>query len=120
MIYVTIPKQIQTRLQGSATTVYTVPTATAGMPANKAILSEILLCNDDSGAVTYTLNIVPSGGTAGASNQIKKTVSIAAAGDSRLQFRTMIEQGGFISMHASAADKITATITVAELFQPGS
>lgn len=115
MIYVTIPKQKQAQLSTTVTSLYIVPTAPTGMPENKAILSEMLLCNTDSSVGTFSLFIVPSGGTAGVTNAVKLSETLSNSVSIRFQFRTVIEQGGSVQMKASASDKITATLTVAEM-----
>jgi hypothetical protein len=62
-----------TQLSGTAaTTVYTVPASTGVKIAGGA------LCNTTGSAVTVSVSVVPSGGTAGATNQIVSGYSLAA------------------------------------------
>lgn len=52
------------QLTGAAATYYTAPAST------KAIIKRLILCNTTAGAVACTVYLVPSGGTAGATNTI--------------------------------------------------
>lgn len=86
----------------SATTEYTCPADT------HTIIDKFTACNDDSGAVTLTVYLVPSGGTAGASNQMVKAYSLAAGANkdfTELQ-NQILNAGDFISIVASAASKV--------------
>ena len=94
-------------LTDSAATYYTVG------PGTRGIIKKATFCNDHSSVVTVTINLVPSGGSAGYANQITKTKSIAA-GDtwacSSIE-NHVLEPGGFISMVASVTNKIGARIS---------
>jgi uncharacterized cupredoxin-like copper-binding protein len=86
-------------------TVATYYTATA--PVLKTIIKEMTFCNTDAAtAYTFTLYIVPNGGTAGDSNMEFKTVTLQA-GETKIFGRTdVMEQGGSIQALASTASKI--------------
>jgi len=53
-------------------TVYTTPESI------RALVKDIIICNTTAGALTVDLCVVPSGGTAGSTNAILFTTSIAA------------------------------------------
>lgn len=80
------------QLTGAAATYYTAPTLT------KAIIKRLTLCNTTAGAVACTVYLVPSGGTAGATNTISSAKSVAA-GETWLCSAAegmALEAGGFI------------------------
>jgi hypothetical protein len=60
------------QLTGTAATYYTVPANT------RAVLKAASLTNTTAGAVACTVYLVPSGGSAGASNAIISAKSVAA------------------------------------------
>lgn len=94
-------------LTNAAVTYYTVGASTRG------IITKATFVNDDAGAVTVTINIVPSAGSAGYANRITKEKSLAAGESwscSDLASHVM-ETGGFISMEASVTDKIGCRIS---------
>lgn len=95
----------------SATTEYTAPLNT------KAIIDKFTATNVDSGAVTITVYIVPSGGTATDSNMIIKAYSISAGATqdfSSLQ-NQILNTGDFISILASVASKMVIRISGREV-----
>jgi hypothetical protein len=59
-------------LTGSAVTYYTAPTATRAIPRSAQLV------NTTASAVSCTVYVVPSGGTAGAANTVISGKSIAA------------------------------------------
>lgn len=89
--------------ENAQTTQYTVPTAT------KTIIDKFTGTNTTAGAVTLSINLVTSGGAAGASNLIVQAKSLAAG--ETYTFPEIVGQvldaGGFISTVASAATSIT-------------
>ena len=94
-------------LTDAAVTYYTVPAGT------RAIIKKATFVNDDTGVVTVTINIVPSGGSAGYANQITKTKALAAGETwscSDME-NHVLEAGGFISMLASVTLKIGCRIS---------
>lgn len=80
------------------TTYYTVPAAT------RVIIDKLTATNTAAGAATVSLNLVNSGGAAGAANLITSNQSIAAG--QVYQFPEavghILEAGQFISINASA------------------
>lgn len=87
----------------SNTTEYTTPSLT------RTIIDKFTATNITAGAVTLSIYIVPSAGSAGTSNQIIKDVSIAAGATtdfSSLQ-NQILATGDFISVAASAVSSIT-------------
>ena len=96
------------QLSGSSTTLYTAPTGTiAGASSQKAILTEIWLCNTDSSSRTVTLYIVENGGSVADDRAIMKAVTIAANTTYRQECATVIESGETIRGLASSANLVT-------------
>jgi hypothetical protein len=94
-----------------AATYYTVPAGT------RAIIKKATFVNDDTGVVTVTINLVPSGGSAGYANLITKAKALAAGETwscSDMENHEL-EAGGFISMVASVTLKIGARISGFEI-----
>lgn len=85
------------------TTQYTVPGATS------AILKEVIVANVTTGAVTFEMSMVPSGGTAGVANRIIPVVSIAANTIVQFLIYEVMVTGDFLSTKASAATSLTVT-----------
>lgn len=86
----------------SAATVYTVPGST------KAIIDKFTATNTDGSTRTVTIYLVPSGGSAGTSNQIIQARSISAGATSditELQ-NQILNTGDFISVLASAGSLV--------------
>lgn len=75
----------------------------------KAIIDKFTAINTTAGAVTLSVNIIPSGGSAGDGNLVVKTKSIGAG--QTYTFPELVgqylESGMFISTIASAASSIT-------------
>lgn len=75
----------------------------------KTIIDKFTATNTSAGNVTFDVNIVTSGGSAGVSNLIVDTRSIAP--DETYTFPELVgqvlESGGFISTIASAATSLT-------------
>ena len=88
--------------ESSQTTQYTVTNA-------KAIIDKFTATNTTAGNVTISVNLVTTGGTAGASNLIVDARAIAP--DETYTFPELVgqalESGGFISTIASAATSLT-------------
>lgn len=86
------------------TTVYTAPANT------RTIVDKFTATNVTAGALTFTVNLVPSGGAAGATNTLIAAQSIAA-GASYLCPEIVghiLNPGDFLSIKASAAASINA------------
>ena len=95
-----IPKRLVSgsALTGSAATYYTVPTNTNAVIAPKAIIRRMTFCNTTAGAVSVTAYLIPSGGSAAASNTIVSARSVAAGEtwNSPEAEGHVLEAGGFI------------------------
>ena len=94
-------------LTDSAVTYYTVGTGTRG------VIKKATFVNDHSSVVTVTINLVPSGGSAGYANALTKARSLAA-GETWTCFEMEnheLETGGFISMVASVTAEIGCRIS---------
>jgi hypothetical protein len=88
-------------LTNSTATYYTAPALT------KCKITEIVLTNTHSAAVTVGIYAVPSAGTAAAANQLFVSSSpdglVLAIGETKIiSMNTIIEAGGFLQMLASA------------------
>lgn len=90
------------QIAASATTYYTATN-------KKARIDAMTLCNTTGGAITVDIHLVPSGGSATASNQILQDYSVAA--NSAVVVTQAIghwlEAGGTIQASASAATSVT-------------
>ena len=98
-------------LTDSAATYYTAPAGT------KAIIKKATFCNDHSGVVTVTINIVPSAGSAAYGNRITKARALAAGETWSCPDveNHVMEAAGFISMVASVTAKIGCRISGFEI-----
>lgn len=94
------------QIANSATTYYTATNVRARIDA-------CALTNTTAGAVTATLHIVPSGGTATASNCVLSAQSIPAGGTFTPPgvIGQWIERGGTLQALASAATSITLVVS---------
>lgn len=100
------PKQlIRATLTNAVATYYT-----ATDPI-KTRIDNLSVCNYSAGAVTFSLYLVPSGGTAGDSNILVKNRSVAAGASGRVleAFGQWLEAGGTIQMVASANSAVTVS-----------
>lgn len=95
-------------LTGSAATYYTCG-------AIKTIIKEMTFCNTDTTTTyTFTLYIIPQGGSAGDANTEFKAVTLQA-GETKIFSRTdVMESGSFIQALASTTNKIAMTISGVE------
>ena len=104
-----IPKAIVqgVNLTNAAATYYTVGANTRG------IITKATFINDDSSAVTVSINLVPTAGSAGYANAITKEKSLAAGETwSCVDLVShVIETGGFLSMLASVDAKVGCRIS---------
>jgi hypothetical protein len=91
------------QLTTSAATYYTVGTGTS------CILRRLTFTNTSAGAVTVTLYLVPSGGSAGDSTTLSKTKSLAAAESWSCPDAEghVMAAGGTVQALASSATSIT-------------
>lgn len=98
------------QIAGSNTTYYTATNV-------RARIDKCTATNTTAGAVTFNLYLVPSGGSAGVTNQIIDTQSVAAHSDYTCPevVGHWIEKGGFLSAGASAATSITLVVSGIEV-----
>ena len=103
-------KQLAQNAQANTTetTVYTTPASTT------CIIKQIIVANTTGSAANYSISIVASGGTAGDTNRIVKTVSFAANSTTIYDLTQVMATGGFISILQGTASAITVTISGVE------
>lgn len=89
----------------TATTLYTVPAST------DVRVTEILLCNTTGTDATFTLSVVPNGGTAAATNRILSALLVAANETVVVELATYMTAGGFLSGLQGTTSAITVTIS---------
>jgi hypothetical protein len=79
----------------------------------RAVIQKATFTNDDTGIVTVTINLVPSGGSATYANRITKEHSIIGGDTWSCPdiVNHELEAGGFISMVASVTNKIGCRIS---------
>lgn len=95
----------------STTTEYTVPSST------RTIIDKFTATNQDASARTLSVYIVPSGGSAGASNLIIKDLSLNAGETkalSELQ-NQILAVGDFVACVASAASQVVIRMSGREV-----
>lgn len=106
--------QIATRLisgstlTGSAATYYTAGTATT------VVIKKLIICNTTAGALSVTIYLVPSGGSAGVTNTITSARAIAA-GETWCcpeAENQVLPTGGFISAFGSGLTIIASGIAI--------
>jgi hypothetical protein len=94
----------------SETTIYTSPTGT------RTILDKFTLYNTDTAPITYTVKLVPVGGTAAANHTIVvKTVAPGETYTLPEVIGHVLESGGFVSEQASAANKLVRRLSGREV-----
>jgi len=104
----------QALLQGSWTTVYTVPintqTAYASRDVISVTISSIVLCNQHTGDLAYHIRFVPKGETAAAKHIVFHTRTLGAKATDIVSLGAGIQSGDMIDMYAATADKISVSI----------
>lgn len=95
-------------LTASLVTQYTVPGST------EAIVKEIILCNTDTVARSVDVHVVPSGGSAAASNQIHAD-SLQPKQTRILSLNTLLDTGDFVQAKASSASVVSYRMSVIEV-----
>lgn len=96
-------------LTTSAATYYTVVS-----PVKKTIVKEMLLCNTSASPVTFTIYIVPSGGSAGVANCEFMTVTLQAY-ETKIFGRTCVmELGGTIQALAGTDSVVSLSVSGVE------
>lgn len=97
-----------TQLAASVATLYTTPAST------KLVGFDVVIANNNDAAVTATLHLVASGGSAGAANMILPTITIPGHGIIAKTFRQILEAGDFIAGFASTATAVVIRISGVE------
>lgn len=104
-----VPKRLSQSQPGTSyATAYTVPGATS------CIVKELVVCNTTANAIALDVSLVASGGTAGVTNNIISTASIAGFSMVIYTLAQVLATGGFISMKAGTATALTVTISGVE------
>ncbi len=98
-----------TVLTTSYATQYTVPGSTT------AIIKEILLANTTAGVVTATVSVVPSGGSASASNNILGGINIDANSTTVVELHTLMIAADFISAKSNTSSAVNIMISGVEI-----
>jgi ABC-type uncharacterized transport system YnjBCD substrate-binding protein len=92
------------------TVVYTAPTGT------RTIIDKYTAWNSDVAPIQYTVKLVPTGGTAGASHVVlTKTIAPSESYTMPEIVGHVLEAGGFISEVASTANKLVRRISGREV-----
>jgi hypothetical protein len=89
-------------------------TLTAVYTANSAStthLNSIYVCNTTGSATTFSICLVPSGGTAGAANALFFSAAIAANATLNYTAVSVLPAGGSIYVSCGTASAVTFTIT---------
>lgn len=94
----------QAAIVAAQTTQYTTPAA------RQDVIKDMEICNTTAGALTVTVNVVPSGGSASTANQILPAVSIPANQTLHWTGTIVMNAGDFISTAASSTG-ITMTVS---------
>lgn len=91
------------------TTLYTCPTAAT----TSTVVKQIVVCNTTGNAITFSLSLVPFGGTAGTANRLFSAMSVAANDTVFLDVSQVMTSGDFISANSSASN-VVVTISGVE------
>jgi len=97
-------KLVQVAVATAATTQYTVPAS------RQDVIKDFDVANTTGAAITFTMNLVPSGGSASTANQILSAVSIPANQTLHWTGTQVMNAGDFISTAASATG-LTLTVS---------
>lgn len=97
---------------GSGTLVYTVPTG------YKADIRDVCIANTSSSAITFSLSLVPSGGSAGTANRMFPDISIPANTLIHWCGNQILDTGDFIQCIGSASG-VTVTVSGDEIRNGG-
>lgn len=89
-----------TQLGTSASTIYT-----AGVGV-KALLKELVVSNISASAASFSMHVVPSGGTASSSNLMVPALSISPNSFLTIDFNEVLNAGDTLQAFASAATTI--------------
>ncbi len=87
------------------------PAYLVGATIKQAAVKEISLCNTDSVPQTITVYNVPSGGSVGGLTTIFSAYTLQAGETQRMSMATILLPGDAIQWLASAASKVTGSIS---------
>lgn len=96
------------QLTTSGTTIYTVP------PSTTTTIKQILMTNATGTATTFTINLVKTGGTASAANQIYSSVILPANTTANIDLTQVMTVGDFLVASAGANSAVNITISGVE------
>lgn len=96
--FVQYKKFVQSAITNAQVTVYTVPAA------SQDVVKDLDITNTSALAVTVSVNLVPSGGTAGTANLFLATVSIPPNSTLHWTGTQVLNTGDFISVIASTTN----------------
>jgi hypothetical protein len=88
-------KFIQAQITAAAVTIYTTPAL------SQDVIKNIDITNTSATAVGVTMNLVPTGGTAGVANQFFGSISVPANSTLHWTGTQVMNAGDFISVVAS-------------------
>jgi hypothetical protein len=97
-------KMFQAALATAQTTQYTVPAS------RQDVIKDYELCNTTGAAITVTVNVVPTGNSAGTANAILQAASIPANQTLHWTGTVVMNAGDFISTATSAVG-VTGTFS---------
>lgn len=100
-----------TQLGSAAASIYVAPANT------RTLLDKMTITNPTAGALTFTVNLVPEGGTAGADNIVVSAQSVAAGATYLCPeiVGHVLNTGDFVSAFASAATSLVVRISGREV-----
>lgn len=89
----------------SNATLYTVPASTS------VKLASIVVCNTTTSPATVTLDVVPSGGTAGVTHRICSALTVSGSATTVIDSSVYLSAGDFIAGLQGTASALTVTVS---------
>jgi hypothetical protein len=96
-------------------TALTTSSAVLFTATKKTLLRQLVLANTSASAVTATVSLVPSGGTAGTSNRLLGGASVAANDDQVLDLWQVLEVGDKLAALAGTGAVLVLTASGVEI-----
>lgn len=93
----------------SETTAYTVGASTS------AVILQIVVCNTTTSAAVFSMSIVPTGGSAGDTNRIFKSIIIPASDVRIYDVYLQLDAGDFLSAIQTTSGALTFTVNGCEV-----
>lgn len=93
----------------TATTVYTVPSAT------ETVISTVIVANLDSSATTFRLALRPDGATLADEHYIAYDVPLAANDSTTLTLGITLDASDVVTAYAGASSNVTVSVFGAEI-----